>query len=524
MPNKPTKLNTLDSHYKDVIEAIKQGVIIPILSADINLCGRPEKPNGEPVDWQDGNYPPSGYELAIHLAKIEGCEYVITCPLCNTTENHLPPECPIHNKDAITKLALANVSQYLALCAPTTLDSTLRKIIKAEYLPNPVHKFLAKLPKFLKDNNYAHPYPLIVTTCLDSSLEQAFQQANQNFDVVAFIGNETGGKFQHTIFEDGSLAESIAIDTPETYDKVSLEKRPVILKLYGGVEIGAGKKFTISEDHFIDYLTQRSIDQLLPPNLLSVLKEKGRHILFLEYSPSHWNLRLILHRIWREQLDKKDKQWWSVQEHPEGLDDKFWDKYGVINSVVDSLEAYISELEKRLEAELPAEKKLISTTSEEDANATETLQRSGVFISYSHKDKEWLDKFKEMYGIIDENALWDDSKIQTGMKWADEIKKALASAKVAVLLVSQNFLNSNFIAKDELPPLLEAAEKQGLIIFWICLTSCGYKRTQIGKRIVQYQAAHDVSQPLDKLSDADQNEVLNKICEELYNLINPEDK
>ena len=143
-----------------------------------------------------------------------------------------------------------------------------------------------------------------------------------------------------------------------------------------------------------------------------------------------------------------------------------------------------------------------------------TNQNSGrnkVFISYSHKDKDWLERVKihlTAYGIKD---FWDDTKIKAGMLWREEIKKALDSTKVAVLLISANFLASDFITGNELPPLLSAAKKEGAVIIPVILKPCPFPDSEVGK----FQSINPPSKALSGMSEYEQDEVLVKVAKSI---------
>jgi TIR domain len=139
--------------------------------------------------------------------------------------------------------------------------------------------------------------------------------------------------------------------------------------------------------------------------------------------------------------------------------------------------------------------------------------RTKVFISYSHADEDWLDRLRihlrpleRDYGI----DIWDDRKIRAGSKWREEIEKAVSSAKVAVLLVSASFLASDFIAKDELPPLLNAAEEEGATILPVIIGACRFLRTS---SLCRFQAVNDPATPLINLPNYAQEALLEKVSE-----------
>jgi hypothetical protein len=139
--------------------------------------------------------------------------------------------------------------------------------------------------------------------------------------------------------------------------------------------------------------------------------------------------------------------------------------------------------------------------------------RVQVFICYSHKDERWLsDLQKHLKPYLRDGSItaWSDRQITLGSKWFPEIEKALALTKVAVLLVTPDFLASDFIHEKELGPLLKEAEKGEVRILWIPVRACSYKKTPLK----DYQAVIDPDKPLVNFR-LNRDKIWVRICEEI---------
>jgi len=144
-----------------------------------------------------------------------------------------------------------------------------------------------------------------------------------------------------------------------------------------------------------------------------------------------------------------------------------------------------------------------------------SVSKPKAFISYSHANKEYLDRLMvhlkplEKKGLID---IWQDTKIKTGDKWEEEIKKALSEATIAILMISADFMASDFIIDDELPPLLQDAEVKGTKIVPLILSPCRFSREPTLSR---FQAANQPNEPLSLMSEDHREEIYDKLASDI---------
>lgn len=110
---------------------------------------------------------------------------------------------------------------------------------------------------------------------------------------------------------------------------------------------------------------------------------------------------------------------------------------------------------------------------------TKPIARPKVFISYSHRDEIWKDRLLRHLNVAGREGafdLWDDRRLQAGDDWYAEIVKAIEGCDVAILLISADFLNSDFIVREEVPRLLEKHAKERARVFPVILKSCLWKK------------------------------------------------
>jgi hypothetical protein len=101
-----------------------------------------------------------------------------------------------------------------------------------------------------------------------------------------------------------------------------------------------------------------------------------------------------------------------------------------------------------------------------------------IFISYSHADEKWKDRLVKHLKVLElegELEVWDDRRIDAGDDWLPEITREMERAKVAVLLISVDFLTSKFIRSTEVPSLLARRQSGGLRVIPLIVHPCAWQ-------------------------------------------------
>ncbi|PAY01863.1 hypothetical protein CKO50_07980 [Pseudoalteromonas sp. HM-SA03] len=109
-------------------------------------------------------------------------------------------------------------------------------------------------------------------------------------------------------------------------------------------------------------------------------------------------------------------------------------------------------------------------------------QSLNLFISYCHADETSKETFEKFLVTLRKNGEihdWNDRLIDVGDKFDSEIKKNLEESDIVCLLISQDFLNSEYCMNEELFRALNQVENGKSRIVPIILDHCMWLDTEI---------------------------------------------
>lgn len=117
-----------------------------------------------------------------------------------------------------------------------------------------------------------------------------------------------------------------------------------------------------------------------------------------------------------------------------------------------------------------------------DANPGAHEELIHVFVSYAREDKRWLDpdyRFNLVPFLMESLrrhnvVFWFDKELKPGDEFKRNIDAEIDQAQIAILIVSQHFLNSEFIETREMSRIAERAQRGEMIVIPVLVEPCDW--------------------------------------------------
>jgi hypothetical protein len=109
---------------------------------------------------------------------------------------------------------------------------------------------------------------------------------------------------------------------------------------------------------------------------------------------------------------------------------------------------------------------------------------AGVFFSYSHADEALRDQLEKQLSMLKRQGVidtWHDRRIGAGQEIAYEIDEQINRDDIILLLVSADFLASNYCYDIEMKRAMERHEAGEAIVIPIILRACDWHHAPFGK-------------------------------------------
>ena len=124
-------------------------------------------------------------------------------------------------------------------------------------------------------------------------------------------------------------------------------------------------------------------------------------------------------------------------------------------------------------------------------------QELSIFISYAHRDRHYFKVFEDELRAHSSHRkdyiwdIWTDIEISTGADWRQQIEGAIEKSNIALLLVSANFLRSEFCTVDELEAFIRKREEGGFIYIPVLIGECDFAQFEALGQVQFFRAYGD---------------------------------
>lgn len=130
------------------------------------------------------------------------------------------------------------------------------------------------------------------------------------------------------------------------------------------------------------------------------------------------------------------------------------------------------------------------------------MTKAYIFTSYAHEDEELkneMDKYLKVLKRSGKIDTWNDRALIAGQEWDKELMNELTKANIILLLISIDFIASDYIYEKELKEAMRRHEEGSAFVVPIILRNCTWTKQPYAK----LQALPRNAQPISEFEDKD---------------------
>ncbi len=144
----------------------------------------------------------------------------------------------------------------------------------------------------------------------------------------------------------------------------------------------------------------------------------------------------------------------------------------------------------------------VATTEAAPRQVARPGQAIKIFISYAHEDEEYLLELEKHLALLRKEGLietWHARKVSPGGEWKGAIDAQFEAARIILLLVSADFMHSDYCFDVEVTRAMARHEAKTATVMPVLLRPCDWKTAPFGK----LQALPDAAKPVSTWRDRD---------------------